>query len=73
MITHCLGKNQEPKQIQRVLNAQRQAKRIEFLKIWAIRRACRGVTHQHGRSDGRGRVKHCKTHENRKNRYENCC
>jgi len=32
LITHCLGKNQEPKKIQRVLNAQRQAKRIEILK-----------------------------------------
>ena len=55
LITHCLGKNQEPKEIQRVLNAQRQAKRIEIIKIWAIRRACRGVTHQRGRSDGRGK------------------
>ena len=55
LITHCLGKNQEPKEIQRVLNARRQAKRIETLKIWAIRRACRGVTHQRGRSDGRGK------------------
>ena len=55
LTTHCLGKNQEPKEIQRVLNARRQAKRIEILKIWAIRRACRGVTHQRGRSDGRGK------------------
>ena len=44
LITHCLGKNQEPKEIQKVLNAQRLAKRIELIKIWAIRRACRGVT-----------------------------
>ena len=55
LITHSLWKNLEPKQILKVLNAQRTVKRIEFLKIWAIRRACRGVTHQRGLSDGRGK------------------
>ena len=57
IVVHKLWMEWTPKEIHRVIAADRRKKGIEPPKIWAIRRACQGATHRRARSETRGRKK----------------